>query len=273
MHQPWRTFVVVINRCLSGKTTSLDKTRLSRAQILWGMYYNKNVDFVELLWEDFMFQIDNRDSKKQEKMYYPRFTKAIIQHFISKDKSISMRNKLFMHTVQDNSILGSLRFVSKTEEYQHQLPRKQGNLRNLLLILKKKTLVVVEEPAEKPAKKPAARRQPDDVQIKDTPGVSVSKKKAPAKTERSKGIELLSEAVILEEAQLKKATKEANEKQTFIKGSEYVDLNKTDDEEKYEFVHTPDDYVPTDDENTDAEEYDCINKEMYSDVNVELKDT
>ncbi|GKE22209.1 hypothetical protein Tco_1433721 [Tanacetum coccineum] len=35
--------------------TGLDKIRLSRAQILWGMYYNQNVDFVELLWEDFMF--------------------------------------------------------------------------------------------------------------------------------------------------------------------------------------------------------------------------
>ncbi|GJS71056.1 hypothetical protein Tco_0703897 [Tanacetum coccineum] len=41
-------------------TTGLDKLRLSRAQILWGMYYKKNVDYVELLWEDFTYQIDNR---------------------------------------------------------------------------------------------------------------------------------------------------------------------------------------------------------------------
>ncbi|GKC76296.1 hypothetical protein Tco_1127070 [Tanacetum coccineum] len=56
-----------------------------------------------------------------------------------------------------------------------------------------------------------------------------------------------------------------------------VDLNKTDDEEETQedkFVHTPDDYVPTDDETDDVydEEYDRINKEMYDDVNVELKD-
>ncbi|GJZ08843.1 hypothetical protein Tco_0543126 [Tanacetum coccineum] len=31
MHQPWRTFVALINKSLSGKTTSLDKFRLSRA--------------------------------------------------------------------------------------------------------------------------------------------------------------------------------------------------------------------------------------------------
>ncbi|GKA60321.1 hypothetical protein Tco_0759728, partial [Tanacetum coccineum] len=30
MHQPWRTFAVVINRCLFGKTTGLDKIILSR---------------------------------------------------------------------------------------------------------------------------------------------------------------------------------------------------------------------------------------------------
>ncbi|GKD87538.1 hypothetical protein Tco_1358692 [Tanacetum coccineum] len=53
MHQPWRTFATLINRSLFGKTTGLDKLRLSRAQILWGMYYKKNVDCVELLWEYF----------------------------------------------------------------------------------------------------------------------------------------------------------------------------------------------------------------------------
>ncbi|GKA06834.1 retrovirus-related pol polyprotein from transposon TNT 1-94 [Tanacetum coccineum] len=35
MHQPWRTFAALINRSLFGKTTGLDKLRLSRAQILW----------------------------------------------------------------------------------------------------------------------------------------------------------------------------------------------------------------------------------------------
>ncbi|GKD68673.1 hypothetical protein Tco_1322763, partial [Tanacetum coccineum] len=35
MHPPWRTFAALIHRSLSGKTTSLDKLRLFRAQILW----------------------------------------------------------------------------------------------------------------------------------------------------------------------------------------------------------------------------------------------
>ncbi|GJW21103.1 hypothetical protein Tco_0031725 [Tanacetum coccineum] len=52
-----------------------------------------------------------------------------------------------------------------------------------------------------------------------------------------------------------------------------ADISKTDDEEEDDFVHIPDDYVPTDDENVDDEEYEHVNKEMYSDVNMELKDS
>ncbi|GJU16593.1 hypothetical protein Tco_1144559 [Tanacetum coccineum] len=44
-----KTFAAIINKCLSGKIIGLDKLRLSRAQIIWGMFYKKNVDFVELL--------------------------------------------------------------------------------------------------------------------------------------------------------------------------------------------------------------------------------
>ncbi|GKD93891.1 hypothetical protein Tco_1373728 [Tanacetum coccineum] len=72
---------------------------------------------------------------------------------------------------------------------------------------KKKALVAVDEPADKHVKKPAAKRQSAGVQIRNTPGVYVSKKKAPAKAERSKGIELLSDAALLEEAQLKNPLK------------------------------------------------------------------
>ncbi|GJS47661.1 retrovirus-related pol polyprotein from transposon TNT 1-94 [Tanacetum coccineum] len=107
LHQPWRTFASIINKCLCGKVSGLDKIRLSRVQILWGMYYKKNLDFVALIWEDLAYQIDNIDSKKQDKMLYPRFTKIIIHHFLTKDKSISWRNKMFMNTARDDSVLGT----------------------------------------------------------------------------------------------------------------------------------------------------------------------
>nr|GEU95234.1 hypothetical protein [Tanacetum cinerariifolium] len=70
LHQPWGAFATIINKCLSGKETRMDKIRLSRAQIIWGMFYKNNIDYVYLLWEDFFFHIENKDAKKANKMSY-----------------------------------------------------------------------------------------------------------------------------------------------------------------------------------------------------------
>ncbi|GJW10982.1 hypothetical protein Tco_1576809 [Tanacetum coccineum] len=59
MNHPWRTLAAIINKCLSGKTGSNDRLRKSRIDILWGMFYRENVDYPELIWEDFAFQIDH----------------------------------------------------------------------------------------------------------------------------------------------------------------------------------------------------------------------
>nr|GEU96397.1 hypothetical protein [Tanacetum cinerariifolium] len=105
--EPWRTFAAVINKCISGKTTGLDRLSKSRAQILWAMYNQINVDYVALLWEYFMYLADNREisSARKEHMPYLKFTKVIINHFISKDNAISMRNKVNLHTVRDDTLL------------------------------------------------------------------------------------------------------------------------------------------------------------------------
>nr|GEW10419.1 hypothetical protein [Tanacetum cinerariifolium] len=57
------------------------------------MYHKKNVDFVYLLWEDFVYQVEHKDDKKSNEMYYPQFTKVIINFFMTKDPSILRRNK------------------------------------------------------------------------------------------------------------------------------------------------------------------------------------
>ncbi|GKC50963.1 hypothetical protein Tco_1073708 [Tanacetum coccineum] len=46
------------------------------------------------------------------------FAAIINSHFISKDKTISMRNMINLHTIRDDSLLGTLKFVSKTQDYQ-----------------------------------------------------------------------------------------------------------------------------------------------------------
>nr|GEV43407.1 retrovirus-related Pol polyprotein from transposon TNT 1-94 [Tanacetum cinerariifolium] len=59
---------------LRSDITSKEST-LQQAQILWGMYHKKNVYFAYLLWEEFVYQVEHKDGKKSNEMYYPMFTK------------------------------------------------------------------------------------------------------------------------------------------------------------------------------------------------------
>ncbi|GJT41343.1 hypothetical protein Tco_0941208 [Tanacetum coccineum] len=120
MHQPWRTLAAIINKCLSGKTGSNDRLKKSRIDILWGMFYRENVDYPDLIWEDFVFQIDHKREKKsrRETIPFPRFTKVIINHFLSQHKSLSKLKFQHYHTIKDDGIVSRLKFVRIGEDYQ-----------------------------------------------------------------------------------------------------------------------------------------------------------
>ncbi|GKE07775.1 hypothetical protein Tco_1411326 [Tanacetum coccineum] len=155
-----------------------------------------------------------------------------------------MRNRINLHTTRDDSLLGALKFVSKTEDCQKygalipdgminddiklsttyktyldyatgKVPPKKAKKLKKPASPKLKTVPVSpKEPTQKgkrvkrPAKK-ATTSPTTGVFIRDTLGKSVSKKKALAKTDRGKGIELLSDAALLEEAQLKKTLRKS----------------------------------------------------------------
>nr|GEW83784.1 hypothetical protein [Tanacetum cinerariifolium] len=210
-----------------------------------------------------------------------------------------------MHTIQDDTLLGSLKSVSKTEDYQAygalipeemtnqqmqdspayktylafatggaSTPKKAQKWNKPTSPAKKKTLVVVEEPAKKPAKKLNARRQAallkEDQMKKD-----IKRTKREINIHQAGGS---SEGAGLEsEGDSDDDDQQGDDERTESDDEKSVDLNKIDDEEEIQedkFIHTPEDYVPTDDEtnNVDDEEYDRINEEMYNDVNVVLKD-
>ncbi|GJT62911.1 hypothetical protein Tco_1006444 [Tanacetum coccineum] len=123
MHQPWRTFATIINRSLSGKTTGLDKLRLSRAQILWGMYYKKNVDYV----------------KQQRKQRLTRLTLAMLHelHLLRRHKSSrsllllnSLLSQLHLKNPQGSVIIREtpMKYFSKKKEKMTVEKRKGINL-------------------------------------------------------------------------------------------------------------------------------------------------
>nr|GEV29854.1 putative ribonuclease H-like domain-containing protein [Tanacetum cinerariifolium] len=123
-------FAATINKCLSGKTTCHDSLCLLRAKIIWGIYHNNNVDYVYLLWEDPVYQVENKNSKKNNDMCYPRFTKVIINYIMKKDLSIPRRNKMFWHTARDDPMFTMIRVISKhqtTHIHNAILPKQLTN--------------------------------------------------------------------------------------------------------------------------------------------------
>nr|GFA20189.1 hypothetical protein [Tanacetum cinerariifolium] len=56
--------------------------------------------------------------KKSNEMYYPRFTKVIIHHFMSKDPSIPRRSKVNWHYVRDDFLFSTIKVEHKAyKEY------------------------------------------------------------------------------------------------------------------------------------------------------------
>ncbi|GKB55548.1 hypothetical protein Tco_0906301 [Tanacetum coccineum] len=80
----------------------------------------ENVDYPELIWEDFAYQIDHKRERKsrRENMPYPRFTKVIINHFLKQHKSLSNLKYQHYHTIKDDGIVSRLKFVRIGEDYQ-----------------------------------------------------------------------------------------------------------------------------------------------------------
>ncbi|GJS89099.1 hypothetical protein Tco_0771735 [Tanacetum coccineum] len=136
-------------------------------------------------------------------MYYPRFTKVIIHYFLTQDKTVSWRNKIGMHTSKDDYLINTLRFVSTKEATQIYGA-----------ILPESLTISPEEPSRKskrvkrPVKK-STKAPTGGVVIRETPEMSLSKKKEKMTVEKCKGIDLLSEVELTEEAQYEEVRKKS----------------------------------------------------------------
>nr|GEW58642.1 retrovirus-related Pol polyprotein from transposon TNT 1-94 [Tanacetum cinerariifolium] len=178
LHQPWRAFATIINKCHSGK-------------------------------EDLAYHIDNKDSKKQDKI-------------------------TFMHTARDDSSQGTMRFVSRhkdTQVYGSLFPKdmmKQAILDSNSYKTYYAIATGVEPPKPKRTQKKSnlaisyeetpSKKKPTKAK-KDVPSTKKSatkpkltKKKAPVKADRGKGLNVLLNVALSEEAQLNKGPDEQQRK-------------------------------------------------------------
>ncbi|GJZ31625.1 hypothetical protein Tco_0576672 [Tanacetum coccineum] len=75
---------------------------------------------IDLGYKDFAIQIDHMKERKsrRETMPFPRFTKVIINHFLSQHKSLFKLQFQHYHTIKDDGIVNRLKFVRIGEDYQ-----------------------------------------------------------------------------------------------------------------------------------------------------------
>nr|GFA19332.1 hypothetical protein [Tanacetum cinerariifolium] len=111
-----------------------------------GLYSKRNVDYAYLMWEDFVYQVKHKNSKKSNEMYYPRFMKVIIHHFMSKDPSILRRNKASVQKTRSSSdtsippltTAAGLRLTTSTKGKQAAKASKAKSLSSLFENMMKK---------------------------------------------------------------------------------------------------------------------------------------
>nr|GEW09669.1 hypothetical protein [Tanacetum cinerariifolium] len=201
--------------------------------------------------------------KKQEKMYYPQFTKAIIHHFLIQDKTLSWRNKIRMHTYKHDYLINSLRCVSTKEStqiygailpecltspamkeskaYKTFLGYPTGSVppniarkfKKASLSTKDSNLVPVDkEPITKGKRvkryvKKSLTKPAIGIVIRKPPVETKSKRKEKVDVARGKGIELLYEIALAEKAQMK----ESQVKELVINQGWVLDVTKDDSTE------------------------------------------
>nr|GEW98900.1 hypothetical protein [Tanacetum cinerariifolium] len=183
-----------------------------------GMYHKKNVDFAYLMWEDFVYQVEHKDAKKSNKMYYPRFTKVIIHYFITKDLSILRRNNVNWHYVKHDKMFTTIKLVLRhqnTQQFGVMLPVELTNedIRNSEAY---KEYYAVASGATPPKTKASVRKTKSSFDTTITPPITAgtrlsnsAKGKQNAKSSKAKGLTVLSEVAMTEAKQMKLAMKKS----------------------------------------------------------------
>ncbi|GJZ74966.1 hypothetical protein Tco_0639431 [Tanacetum coccineum] len=264
LHQPWRSFAAVINKYLSGKSIGYDSLRLSQAQILWCMYHKKNVDYAYLLWEDFVYQVENKNVKKSNEMYYPRFTKVVVNFFMTKDQSIPRRNNVNWHYVRDDYMFTTIKVVSRHEDTQLYGAILPDELTNEAIKDSEsyKEYYAIASGAEPPKTKASVKKKQATSDITKNPSIDKgkrlktsakaakpAKKKQPAKTYTDKGADEGTGAI-----------PGVPDVPTYNSDDEQISWKSSDEDDDNEDDDANDDAQDKDDQDNDNEQTDSDNK-------------
>ncbi|GKE92538.1 hypothetical protein Tco_1573633, partial [Tanacetum coccineum] len=216
MHQPCRSFAAIINKCLSGKTTALESLRL------------------------LLYQVENKNSKKNNDMYYPRFPKVIVDYFMAKIQAIPRRNKMFWYYVKDDFMFTTIRVISKHQDIQVYGAILPQHLTNQAMLESEAYMTYhAYATGEKTLKHKSTKKKPDSESSPKTKLTQASKGKRiktvakrdkPAKKKqfvtKSKGLTVLSEVALTEVEQIKLTTKRSQIKLIALTSAAQVQMKE-----------------------------------------------
>nr|GEU46418.1 hypothetical protein [Tanacetum cinerariifolium] len=207
LHQPWRSFAAVINNCMS----------------------------------------ETKNAKRGNEMFYPCFTKVIINFFMTKDQSIPRRNKINWHFTRDDQMFTMIKVVSRNEDIQLYGAIFPDELINEAIKDSDsyKEYYVITSGAE-PLK---------------------TKARQPAKASKAKGVTVLSEVALTEAKQMKLAIKRSLI-QTYNSHASGSGADEgTGEEDDDEVGMNDDDDNDDGDDDADNQEYDGQDDEIQDDDN------
>ncbi|GJV46292.1 hypothetical protein Tco_1430828 [Tanacetum coccineum] len=157
-------------------------------------------------------------------MYYPRFTKVIIDYFMAKDQGIPRRNKMFWHYARDDFMFTTVRVISKHQDTQVYGVILTQHLTNQAMLESEAYMTycayVTGEKTQKPKttkKKVDSESSPKMKYTQASKGkriTTLAKGDKPAKKKqsvtKSKGLAVLSEVALTEAQQMKIAIESSN---------------------------------------------------------------
>ncbi|GJT75394.1 hypothetical protein Tco_1042119 [Tanacetum coccineum] len=146
MHQPWRSFAA-------------------------------NVDYAYLLWEDFICQVEMKNAKKGNEMYYPHFTKVVSRHKDTQLYGVILPDELTNEAIKNSKSYKEYYAIALGAEPPKTNARPQ-----------KKKDDSDTTPKKKPAKDTKGKRLKTLAKATEP-----AKKKQPIKTSKDKGLTVLSE--------------------------------------------------------------------------------
>nr|GEY03171.1 retrovirus-related Pol polyprotein from transposon TNT 1-94 [Tanacetum cinerariifolium] len=215
---------------------------------------------------DFVYQVKHKDAKKSNEMYSPRFTKVIIQYFMTKDPSILRRNKVNWHYVRDDQMFTMIKLVlirQNTQQFGVMLPIK---LTNEYIGNSKahKEYYAVASGAAPPKTKVSVRKTKSSSDTSITPPIAAgtrlstsAKGKKPAKASKAKSKEFIHPKLSIHDEE---ETKDEESFDPIAKTPKNSDDEGNDDENLGLNVGSK--------EGQDADDY---KDELYRDVNINLE--